>query len=84
MPERMKFVMENYRFHRCTDEQCKSIYSGGLKACHEVRGLVKKKDMKCEKCAGIECPKHRDPEYLVKKCEFCCKKAKFTCYADKT
>ncbi len=51
--DRMQFVMDKYRFHRCSIDSCKSIYSGGLKSCNEVQGQVRKEDLICEKCAGL-------------------------------
>jgi hypothetical protein len=60
---RIQYIMDKYRFYRCTGELCeRSIYSGGLKSCNEVQGPMRKEDMKCEKCAGIECKRHKEPD----------------------
>lgn len=84
--ERIEYVMEKYRFYECTREECRSIYSGGLKTCNEGPRVVKKEDMICEKCAGTmnECPIHRDQGILVKKCEFCCNESSHACWAEQT
>jgi hypothetical protein len=69
---RISCIMKIFRFDRCTNEMCKKIYTSGKIECGEGVGQAKKQDRLCESCAGFECRTHKDPEKMVKKCEFCC------------
>ncbi len=81
---RISCIMKIFRFNRCTNEVCKKIYTSGKIECGEGVGQAKKQDRLCESCAGFECKTHKDPEKMVKKCEFCCNQATFSCYVPPT